>query len=89
MAVNKYIHNLPLNIPVFFIILGMVQLPNSVFVASVHSDATLWNIVTTSRNHFVPELMVIWNYASLGVDLVFIFIGIWLLLNKERRKQQP
>ena len=89
MAVNKYIHNLPLNIPVFFIILGIVHLPNSVFVASVHSDATLWNIVTTSRNHFVPELMVIWNYASLGVDLVFIFIGVWLLLNKERAKQQP
>lgn len=87
MSDNRYTHNLPLNIPLFIIIMGAIQLPNAAFVGSVHSDATLWKIVLTNRSNF-SELLIMWNYGTLVIDLLFIGLGVWLLLNKERPKKQ-
>ena len=85
MSENKYTHNLPLNIPLILIILGMIQLPNSIFIGSIHSDASLWTIVLTNRSNFT-EAMIMWNYGTLGIDLLFIGLGVWVLLNKDRTK---
>lgn len=87
MPENKYTHNLPLNIPLFILIMGVIQLPNAIFVGSIHADASLWTIVMTNRSNFT-ELLIMWSYGTLAVDVIFIGLSVWLLLNKEMPKKE-
>lgn len=82
---DRYTHNLPLNIPLFLIIISLVNLVPAFFVYKIHSNQSLWSSVIEAVD-FSPEL-ILFVFGVFGVNVIFMFLGFWLLLNK--RKEKP
>lgn len=83
MQTDKYTHPLPMKMPIFLIILGASNLPVISFVYRIWADQDLWNLVLDKVH--VPQEIILVIFVMIGIDMVLMFFGFWVLLHKEQK----